>query len=124
MHSLLSIVLLCSSFAQLALASPSQACSDEGTKAVEWDVKPGEVKVFRVNDRVLRVTVPPKYNKKVPAPMIIAFHDKEQPPELLEYEAAFGDPSVNEDAIMVYPTAENVSDPIAHYFLGGLLINV
>ncbi|KAF2664241.1 hypothetical protein BT63DRAFT_418367 [Microthyrium microscopicum] len=107
MRSLLSTFLAISSISYLTAAQPSQACTGEGVKAVEWAVKPGEVKVFRVNDRVVRVTVPEAYTQSKPAPMIIAFHDREQPPEHLEYETAFGDEKVNPSAIMVYPTAEN-----------------
>jgi hypothetical protein len=92
----------------LVIADPSYGCSGHLPKPVEWDATPGEVKMFRVNDRPVRVTVPESYNKTKPAPMIIAFHDKDQPPEHLEYDGQWTDPKVNKDVIMVYPTAENV----------------
>jgi hypothetical protein len=102
--------LLLSSFLSqhLVLADLSYGCSEILPKPVDWDAKPGEVKIFRVNDRPVRVTVPVYYNKTKPSPMIIAFHDKDQPPEHLEYDGQWTDPEINKDVIMVYPTAENV----------------
>ena len=101
----------------LVIADPSYGCSDTLPKPVEWDAKPGEVKMFRVNDRPVRVTVPESYNKTKPAPMIIAFHDKDQPPEHLEYDGQWTDPKVNKDVIMVYPTAENVRIPNSYLYM-------
>jgi poly(3-hydroxybutyrate) depolymerase len=94
--------------ASLTVADPSAGCDSSTTKPVEWDPRPGELKLFRVNDRNVRVTVPAKYNASEPAPIIIAFHDQDSSPEVLDYETAFGEEAVNEDAIVVYPTADNV----------------
>jgi hypothetical protein len=108
--SLLSSLLL---FAFPILAEPSLGCSSNTPKPLEWSPVPGEVKIFRVNDRHVRVTVPSTYNETKPAPMILAFHDKDQPVEHLEFDGGWDEPSINPDIIMVYPVAseENVFGP-------------
>lgn len=97
---------------QLALADPSYACAEGFPKPVEWDAKPREIRVFRVNDRTIRVTLPVEYKKDVPAPLILAYHDKDAGPERMEYETALYDEKVNKDAVVVYPLAENVMIPL------------
>jgi hypothetical protein len=92
----------------LVRADPSHGCFPFIPKPVEWNATAGEVKLFRVNDRQIRVTVPETYNNTAPTPMIIAFHDKDQPVEHLEYDGQWMDPKVNPDFIMVYPEAVNV----------------
>jgi hypothetical protein len=93
---------------QLVIAEESYGCAAGLSKPVEWDAKPGEIKLFKVNDRVVRVSVPATYNKTRPSPMIIGYHDKDQPMEHFEYEGQWTDPDVNKDYIMAYPEADNV----------------
>jgi hypothetical protein len=92
----------------LVLADQSYGCSDGLPRPVDWDAKPGEIKLFKVNDRVVRVTVPETYNKTKPSPMIIGYHDKDQPMEHLEYDGQWNNPDVNKDYIIAYPEAEDV----------------
>jgi len=102
------------SLLQLLLLTPwtaadrSPACTEGFPKPVEWDPKGQDMRVFRVNDRNVRVTTPKNYKKGEPSPMIIAFHDKEQAPELFEYETDLFNEKVNEDTIVVYPAAVHV----------------
>jgi hypothetical protein len=98
---------------QLALADPSYACKDNFPTPVEWDAKPGEIRMFRVNDRTIRVTLPAGYKKGVPAPLILAYHDTDMAPERMEYETALYDVKVNPDAVVVYPLAANVMLPFS-----------
>jgi hypothetical protein len=93
----------------LVAAIPSFGCRDDLLpKPVDWKPKPRDIKLFKVNDRDVRVTVPEQYNKSSPAPMIIAFHDRDQTKEFFEYDGSFFNPSLNPNAIMVFPTAEEV----------------
>ena len=106
--SLSSLLLAFSLTVPWVAADPSAGCGAVEERPVDWIAKGGDVKIFSVNGRNVRVTVPLKYNKTSPAPVIIAFHDKEQSPDYLEYESALGDQKLNPDAIVVYPTAEDV----------------
>jgi hypothetical protein len=90
-------------------ADRSPGCYGHTVKPVEWNATAGDIKIFKVNGRQVRVTIPPTFNSTNPAPMMIAFHDKDQAMENLEYEGAFMDGGVNNDIIMVYPSPENVS---------------
>jgi hypothetical protein len=107
-HALLILPILSLFRVLLVSADRSPGCYSHTVKPVEWNVTAGDIKLFQVNGRQVRVTVPQSYNDTKPAPMIIAFHDKGQAIEHLEYEGAFMDPAVNEDNIMVYPSPENV----------------
>jgi hypothetical protein len=97
-------------------ADPSAGCGHVEERAVEWNAKAGDIKTFRVNDRNVRVTVPLNYEKGKLAPVIVAFHDKDQSPDKIEYESALRNQKLNSDAIMVYPSADNVcsSSPVCH----------
>ena len=93
-------------------ADRSPGCYSHTIKPVDWNATAGDIKLFKVNGRQVRVTVPPTFNATKPAPMIIAFHDKDQAIAHLEYEGAFMDGSVNDDNVMVYPSPENVCPKI------------
>jgi hypothetical protein len=107
-HLLACLFITIGLFGGCVLADPSYGCSALIPKPVEWTPTPGEIKLFRVNDRQVRVTVPESYNNSIPAPIIIAYHDKDQPVEHLEYDGAWMDSAVNKDMIMVYPEAVDV----------------
>jgi hypothetical protein len=94
---------------QQVLADPSYACSEAFPKPVEWDAKPKDIRLFRVNHRNIRVSLPQSYKKNVPSPMIIAYHDRDMPPDRFEYETSFFEDEVNKNSIVVYPSGENVS---------------
>lgn len=93
------------------LADPSYGCSSLIPKPVEWNPQPGEIKLFKVNDRNVRVTVPDTYNSSIPTSMIVGFHDRDQPVEHFEFEAGFKDDRTNNTSIMVYPEAQHVGAP-------------
>jgi poly(3-hydroxybutyrate) depolymerase len=101
---LLQLLLL----APLTAADKSPACTEGFPKPVEWSPEGEDTRIFRVNDRNVRVVTPKNYKKNEPSPMIIAFHDKEQAPETFEYDTNLFDPAINEDMIVVYPAAINV----------------
>jgi hypothetical protein len=103
-----SVLLPLSVLVSWAFADPSAGCDPSTTKPVEWTASPSEVKLFRVNDRNVRVTVPAKFNATKPASVIIAYHDQDSSAEVLDYETAFHDERVNEDVIVVYPSADQV----------------
>jgi hypothetical protein len=103
--SLLQLLLL----PALIAADKSSACTEGFPKPVEWDPTGQDVRIFRVNDRNVRVTTPKNYKKGEPSPMIVAFHDMEQSPEIFEYETELFNEKINEDAIVVYPSAIHVS---------------
>jgi hypothetical protein len=93
----------------LVAAYPSYGCGESLLpKPVEWTPKPGEVKLFTVNSRPIRVTVPDNYNKMNAAPVIIGLHDRDQTKEYFEYDGAFYNNDINPNAIMVFPEAEQV----------------
>jgi hypothetical protein len=95
-------------FSSSVTAIPSYACEGLLPKPVEWKPNPGEVKLFEVNGRTVRVTIPENYNQSTPSSMVVAFHDREQPKEHLEYDGAFFNEEINPNAIMVFPSAEEV----------------
>lgn len=95
-------------FLQLTLAEKSHGCTRGIPKPVEWDAKAHNMRIFRVNDRNVRVVTPKNYHNETASPLILAFHDKDQAPEVLEFDGAFSDPEVNPDAIVVYPQAVHV----------------
>jgi hypothetical protein len=90
------------------LADPSYGCQSLIPKPVEWNPQPGEIKLFKVNDRNVRVTVPDNYNASIPSSMIVGFHDRDQPIEHFEFDGGFKNEKTNNSAIMVYPEALNV----------------
>ena len=108
-HALLILPLLSLLRGPFVSADRSPGCYSHTVKPVEWNATAGDIKIFKVNGRQVRVTIPQTFNSTKPAPMIIAFHDKDQVMEHLEYEGAFMDGQVNDDNIMVYPSPENVS---------------
>jgi hypothetical protein len=108
-HALLILPLFSLLRGPFVSADRSPGCYSHTVKPVEWNATAGDIKIFKVNGRQVRVTIPQTFNSTKPAPMIIAFHDKDQAMERLEYEGAFMDGQVNDDNIMVYPSPENVS---------------
>jgi hypothetical protein len=51
-------------------------------------------------------------------PLILAYHDKDMSTAEMEYETRLSDPRMNEEFIVVYPTAKNV---ISRHFLSNVV---
>lgn len=62
-------------------------------------------------DRFAYLHVPKSYDANKPAPLILAFHGKNQNLKAFEEATSLSDPEVNQEYIVVYPEAVNVRDP-------------
>jgi hypothetical protein len=92
-----------------AEVSPSDGCS----APFQFPATPGNPsKPLKVGDRIIRVALPKNYKQDVPAPLILAYHDRDQRASDMEEVSSLSDPSSNTDTIIVYPEAAEVStDP-------------
>jgi hypothetical protein len=58
------------------------------------------------------VRIPANYNgSDVMLPLILAYHDKDSSTAEMEYQTRLSDPNMNDNFIVVYPTAKNVWSP-------------
>lgn len=62
------------------------------------------------HDRFAHLHIPKTYNKDKPAPLILAFHGKNQDLKAYEEATRLSDEEVNGEYIVVYPEAINVGD--------------
>jgi poly(3-hydroxybutyrate) depolymerase len=62
------------------------------------------------NGRNLHLAMPRRYHPRRPAPLVIAFHDRDQLPEEFMLESLMSNQFVNDEAIVVYPTGLKVSE--------------
>jgi len=69
-------------------------------------------------NRFANLHVAKKYDFNKPSPVIVAFHGKNQEIEAFEAATSLSDPEVNQDFIVVYPEAVNVSHPGSSKELG------
>jgi poly(3-hydroxybutyrate) depolymerase len=60
------------------------------------------------NGRTIRLAMPRKYHPRKATPLVIAFHDRDQSPEELMLDTLMSNQFVNEEAVVVYPSAVNV----------------
>ncbi|KAF2404847.1 hypothetical protein EJ06DRAFT_525419 [Trichodelitschia bisporula] len=108
------LALLILSLLASAYAAPSHACTKAEDSPIDWRPKANETRVFRVghdrnSGREIHVTIPPDFgkNSSEPAPLILAFHDKEMLPLELASASHLSDPNINRNAVVVYPLARN-----------------
>jgi hypothetical protein len=66
----------------------------------------GSSKRLRIGDRFVRVALPMRYDAaKAPAPLVVAFHDRDGDVRAFERAALLASPQYNRDAVVVYPEA-------------------
>jgi len=106
-------------FSLLLLAASAQAVIKSAGCGVEADFGSalgGPSRRFAVEhpapdaqNRFAYLHVPKNYDFNKPAPVIVAFHGKNQEVEAFEAATSLSDPEVNRDFIVIYPEAINVS---------------
>jgi poly(3-hydroxybutyrate) depolymerase len=76
----------------------------------------GESKRLKIGeDRFIRITLPQNYVHGTPAPLILAFHDKNMTAKDMEDKTLLSSPSYNKDAIVVYPEAKLEVSCLSHH---------
>src|ERR1700759_4641691 len=94
----------------------SAGCSLENSKLSA--IPGGPSKRLKLGDRYLRLSLPKNYDPKVPAPLIVAYHDFNNTALEFEESTMLSHEAYNKDAIVVYPEAiQDVSSPLP--FTGG-----
>jgi len=110
--------MICLSFSLLLLAAGAHAAIKSAGCGIEADFGSalgGLSRRFAVEhpaadaqNRFAHLHVPKNYDVNTPAPVILAFHGKNQEIEAFEAATSLSDPEVNEDFIVIYPEALNV----------------
>jgi poly(3-hydroxybutyrate) depolymerase len=101
---LFSAVFLSSAFA-LVQAGRENGCS----KSFDFPAQPGgPSKGIKIGERIVRISVPKNYSPTIPAPLIVAYHDKGMTAEEMEKLTRLSDSKLNPDYIVVYPEAVGV----------------
>ena len=113
-HSFLAISLIASP--TLAISSPSKGCG----KNLQTSLKPGgPSKSFTFDSnaaadnkaiwrRRVRIALPKNYDADKPAPLVLAFHGKHRNGTSFERISQFSNPTLNPDAISVFPDGVDV----------------
>jgi hypothetical protein len=65
----------------------------------------GPSKRMKLGDRYIRITLPKKYDPKVPAPLILAYHDVNTTAAEFEKLTLLSHMGYNNDMVVVYPEA-------------------
>jgi hypothetical protein len=92
----------------------SQGCTHPDKSPIDWRPKANDSRIFQVASdptaqREIRVRIPANYNESnVMLPLILAYHDKEMSTGEMEFQTRLSDPRINDNFIVVYPTAKNV----------------
>jgi hypothetical protein len=68
----------------------------------------GPSKGIQIGDRKVRITLPKNYKHDVPAPLILAFHDKNMTASEMAEVTQLSNSRLNPDHIIVYPEAFEV----------------
>jgi hypothetical protein len=63
---------------------------------------------IKIHGRDVWVSFPPGYTVVKPVSLILAFHDKGMSPQDLQSATLFSNPSVNNKAIVIYPSSRDV----------------
>ncbi|KAF2423331.1 hypothetical protein EJ08DRAFT_652861 [Tothia fuscella] len=63
----------------------------------------GPSKGIQIGNRKVRITLPKNYKQDVPAPLILAFHDKNMTASEMEEESQLSNSVLNPDSIVLYP---------------------
>jgi hypothetical protein len=113
-HALLSILLGTSALADSVdqskkgdkvESSASHGCS----KPFDFPAEAGgPSKGIQIGDRKVRITLPKNYKQDVPAPLILAFHDKDMTPSEMAEATQLSNSKLNPDHIIIYPEAFEV----------------
>jgi hypothetical protein len=83
----------------------SAGCS----KPFDFPAEAGGIsKGIQIGQRRVRITLPKEYKQDVPAPLVIAFHDKGMTMEEMEETTKLSDSKLNPNSIVLYPEAFEV----------------
>lgn len=89
----------------LVQAQRENGCS----RPFEFPAQPGgPSKGIKIGERIVRISIPKNYWPTIPAPLIVAYHDKGMTAEEMEKLTRLSDPTLNQDYIVVYPEAVEV----------------
>jgi hypothetical protein len=116
-----TLLLALLSLTPFTAATLSQGCTHPEKSPIDWRPKANESRIFRVSSdpthpREIRVRIPANYNgSDVMLPLVLAYHDKDMSTAEMEYETRLSDPKMNDEFIIVYPTAKNVCSPFITY---------
>jgi poly(3-hydroxybutyrate) depolymerase len=105
---LFSAAFLFGAFA-LVQAERKSGCS----QPFDFPARPGgPSKGIKIGERIVRISVPTNYSPTIPAPLIVAYHDKGMTAEEMEKLTRLSDSKLNPDYIVVYPEAVEVRPPV------------
>ena len=89
----------------------SEGCDLEKPKLLA--VPGGPSKRLKLGERHLRLSLPKNYDPKVPAPVIVAYHDSNSTALEFEESTMLSHQAYNKDAIVIYPeVSKDVSIPL------------
>jgi hypothetical protein len=107
MRNSVQVILLGLSLAGSFVAAEPVKSEGCNIKDFKFPASPGgESKALKLGNRILRVSLPQNYKHGEPAPLILAFHDRNQTAADFEKVSLLSKPDHNVDSIVVYPQAE------------------
>jgi poly(3-hydroxybutyrate) depolymerase len=92
-------------FAASALAQKSSGCKAKADTSDTGDLKD---LAYDFHERAVLVSYPPKYRSDKPASVIIAFHDREQTPIIMQETTLLSDSALNPKSMVFYVSTKDV----------------